>query len=105
MAIASRDLAATIPDRTVRHRLSGEDLARYALVVVFAVVLYLFVLYPMGQLAWRSLHDNQGRFVGAANYARYFGTPAIASSRPQRRAMPSPTDSTVPTLRVSSLAS
>ena len=47
---------------------------------VFALVLFLFVLYPMGQLAWRSLLDNQGRFVGAANYARYFGTPAIASS-------------------------
>ena len=34
----------------------------------------------MGQLAWRSLLDNQGRFVGAANYGRYFGTPAIAAS-------------------------
>ena len=32
-------------------------------------------------------------------------SPAIASSRPQRRAMPSPTESTVPTLFVSSLAS
>ena len=74
------DLAASIPDRTVRHKAGGEDVARYALVAVFGLILYLFVLYPMGQLAWRSLLDNDGRFVGVANYARYFGTPAIASS-------------------------
>ena len=80
MALAPGDLAGRIPDRTVRRRLGAEDLVRYALVTVFALVLFLFVLYPMGQLAWRSLLDNQGRFVGAANYARYFGTPAIASS-------------------------
>ncbi len=80
MAIASREVAEAIPDRSVRHRLGSEDLARYALVALFALILCLFVLYPMGQLAWRSLLDNQGRFVGVANYARYFGTPAIASS-------------------------
>ena len=80
MALVPGDLAGRIPDGTVRRRLGAEDLVRYALVAVFALVLFLFVLYPMGQLAWRSLLDNQGRFVGAANYARYFGTPAIASS-------------------------
>jgi iron(III) transport system permease protein len=49
-------------------------------VAAFAAVLYLFVLYPMGQVLWRSLLDNDGRFVGLANYARYFQTPAIAQS-------------------------
>jgi iron(III) transport system permease protein len=78
--VAPRDLAASIPDRTVRRRLSAEDAARYALVGLFAAVLYLFVLFPMAQLAWRSALDNDGRFVGLANYARYFRTPAIASS-------------------------
>jgi iron(III) transport system permease protein len=73
-------LAAAIPDRTVRHRLAGEDLIRYALVGVFAVVLYLFVLYPLLHVVWRSLLANDGAFVGLANYRRYFGTPAIAAS-------------------------
>jgi iron(III) transport system permease protein len=77
---ASRDLAASIPDRTIRHKLGAETLARYALVAAFGLILYLFVLYPMGQLAWRSLLDNDGRFVGVANFARYFATPAIAAS-------------------------
>ena len=77
---ASDRLPSAIPDRTIRHRLAGEDLIRYALVAVFAIVLYLFVLYPLLHVIWRSLLDPSGAFVGPANYRRYFGTPAIAAS-------------------------
>jgi iron(III) transport system permease protein len=73
-------VAVVIPDRTVRHRLGVEDVVRYALVALFAAVLYLFVLYPLLQVIWRSLLANDGSFVGVANYRRYFGTPAIAQS-------------------------
>jgi iron(III) transport system permease protein len=69
-----------IPDRTIRHRLGGEDVVRFVLVAVFAAILYLFVLYPLGHVVWRSLLANDGAFVGLANYRRYFGTPAIAAS-------------------------
>jgi iron(III) transport system permease protein len=72
--------AAEIPDRVVRHRLSGEDVIRWALVAVFAAILYFFLLYPLGEVLWRSLLDNDGHFIGAANYVRYFSTPAIAAS-------------------------
>jgi iron(III) transport system permease protein len=72
--------AAEIPDGVVRHRLSGEDAIRWALVAVFAAILYLFLLYPLWQVLWRSLLDNNGHFIGAANYIRYFSTPAIAAS-------------------------
>jgi iron(III) transport system permease protein len=71
---------AVIPDGTVRHRLAGEDLIRYALVAAFAAILYVFVLYPLLHVIWRSLHANDGSLVGLANYRRYFGTPAIAAS-------------------------
>ncbi|MGH7384844.1 MAG: putative 2-aminoethylphosphonate ABC transporter permease subunit [Candidatus Rokuibacteriota bacterium] len=77
---ASDGLHAAISDRTVRHRLAGEDLLRYALVAVFAIVLYLFVLYPLLHVVWRSLLGPDGGLVGLANYRRYFGTPAIAAS-------------------------
>ena len=81
MARAVSDgVAGAIPDRTVRHRLAGEDLIRYALVAVFGVFLYLFVLYPLLHVLWRSLLGNDGAFVGLANYRRYFSTPAIAAS-------------------------
>src|SRR4029077_18721238 len=77
---ASTGAAAAISDRTVRHRLAGEDVIRYALVALFALVLYLFVVYPLGHVIWRSLLANDGTFVGTANYQRYFSTPAIAAS-------------------------
>jgi iron(III) transport system permease protein len=80
MTPAVSGLAEPIPDRTVRHRLAGEDLIRYALVAVFGLMLYLFVLYPLVHVVWRSLLANDGSFVGLANYRRYFSTPAIAAS-------------------------
>src|SRR5262245_51218050 len=72
--------ADVIPDRTVGHQMGREDLARYGLVTIVGFVLCLFILYPMAQLAWRSLLANDGSFVGLANYAKYFRTPSIASS-------------------------
>src|SRR5262249_7849869 len=39
-----------------------------------------FLAWPMVQIAWRSLLDNQGRFIGLANYVRYVSTPAIGVS-------------------------
>jgi len=81
MASALPDgLPAAPPDRVIGHRRGVEDLIRYALVALFAAVLYLFVLYPLLQVIWRSLLANDGSFVGGANYRRYFGTPAIAQS-------------------------
>src|SRR4029453_4198537 len=73
-------LPEAIPDRTVRHRLGGEDVVRFVLVAVFAAILYPFVPYPLIHVIWRSLLSNDGAFVGLANYRRYFGTPAIAAS-------------------------
>jgi iron(III) transport system permease protein len=80
VATLDHRLAAAIPDRTVRHRLGREDLIRQALILAFAGVLGLFIVYPLVQVLARSLVDNAGRFVGVANYVRYFQTPAIAAS-------------------------
>jgi iron(III) transport system permease protein len=77
---ASGGLSSAVPDRTVRHRLAGEDLIRHGLVVLFGIVLYLFVLYPLLQVIWRSLLASDGSWAGLDNYRRYFGTPAIAAS-------------------------
>ncbi|MEK6665577.1 MAG: putative 2-aminoethylphosphonate ABC transporter permease subunit [candidate division NC10 bacterium] len=81
MAVLRADReAAAIPEGVVRHRLDGETALRYLLTGLFGLFLYLFVLYPMAKVLWRSLLDNDGAFVGLANYARYFSTPAIAAS-------------------------
>ena len=80
MAVAATEAGAPIPERVVRHRFGREDAVRWALVAGFALVLYFFIVLPMGKIMWRSLLDNDGRWIGLANYARYFGTPAIAAS-------------------------
>lgn len=72
--------AATPAGRVAGRRLDGEAALRRALVTAFAAFLALFVLYPMVQIVWRSVLDGNGRWVGVANYARYFATPAIAAS-------------------------
>jgi iron(III) transport system permease protein len=71
---------AAIGDRAVRRRLDAERVVGHALVALFGVFLYVFLVWPMAQVFWRSLLDNDGRFIGLANYLRYFRTPAIAAS-------------------------
>ena len=79
----ARDAAgeiSVIPDGTVRQRVDGERVAGYLLLALFGAFLSVFLVWPMAQVLWRSLLDNDGRFIGLANYARYFRTPAIAVS-------------------------
>ena len=80
MAIGRPVDAYDIPTRLVRRRVDAEQGLRLALVAAFAVFLYVFLAWPMAQVIWRSLLDNQGRFVGLANYVRYVSTPAIGVS-------------------------
>jgi len=72
--------ASRIPARTVRQRLHGEAVLRAFLVTMFAMLLALFVVYPMLKIIARSLQGADGTFVGPANYVRYFSTPAVAAS-------------------------
>ena len=76
----ARDLARMIPERVVPRRLDAEHVVRWVFLALFAAFLWIFVLYPMLQVLWRSLLDNDGRVVGLANYLRYVRTPAIAAS-------------------------
>ena len=76
----ARDLARMIPERVVPRRLDAEHVVRWVFLALFAGFLWLFVLYPMLHVLWRSLLDNDGRVVGLANYLRYVRTPAIAAS-------------------------
>jgi len=69
-----------IPERVVSRRLDAEHVVRWVFLALFAGFLWVFVLYPMLHVLWRSLLDNDGRVVGLANYVRYVRTPAIAAS-------------------------
>ena len=72
--------AAAVPERLVGRRLDAERVIGWGLLAAFTLFLYVFLVWPMAQIAWRSLLDNDGRFIGLANYVRYVSTPAIAAS-------------------------
>jgi iron(III) transport system permease protein len=72
--------AAAVVDRAAPPRLDVERALGHLLLAAFGLFLAVFLAWPMAQVLWRSLLDNDGRFLGLANYARYFGTPAIAAS-------------------------
>jgi iron(III) transport system permease protein len=72
--------APAVAERVVHQRLDAERVVGHVLLAVFGVFLYVFLVWPMAQVLWRSLLDNDGRFLGLANYLRYFRTPAIAAS-------------------------
>ncbi|MFI5001949.1 MAG: putative 2-aminoethylphosphonate ABC transporter permease subunit [Reyranellales bacterium] len=61
-------------------RLSRDDLLMRGGVVVLAVVLLLIVGLPLWSLLAKGFEDRDGHFVGLANYASYFSTPALLNS-------------------------
>ncbi len=63
-----------------RVRLSADDLLMRAGVGVLAMVLLVMVGLPLWSLLAKGFEDRDGRFVGLANYAAYFSTPALFNS-------------------------
>ena len=61
----------------LKVRLSSDDLLMRTGVVAFAVVLLLMVGLPLWSLLAKGFENQDGRFVGLANFAAYFSTPAL----------------------------
>jgi len=72
--------AATIAAPRVRPSRSADDLVLLGVVAAAGVFLLLFLAAPLGALLAKSFEDEQGRFVGLANYIRYAQTPALLGS-------------------------
>ncbi|MFQ3622241.1 MAG: ABC transporter permease subunit, partial [Acetobacteraceae bacterium] len=70
-------VAAALP---VRRVWSGDDRLLAAGVVFAGLFLGIALVLPLGTLFLKSFEDDQGRFVGLANYVRYVETPALAGS-------------------------
>jgi iron(III) transport system permease protein len=58
----------------------SEELLKRLLVVLTVCWLLLGVILPLFPLILRSLSDQNGNWVGLANYWRYFNTPALSIS-------------------------
>jgi iron(III) transport system permease protein len=57
-----------------------EALAARGGVVLLVVALVVFLIVPLASLLVRSVENRAGEFVGFANFATYFATPAFANS-------------------------
>jgi iron(III) transport system permease protein len=66
--------------RAIRPRLSRDDVTLRLLVVAIVVALVLFVVLPLFALLGKAVEDHDGTFVGLANFAAYFGDPALAGN-------------------------
>jgi iron(III) transport system permease protein len=71
---------AAAPRRTARARASRDDFVVGGLTALLVVWLTVTIALPLGVLLIKSVQNARGEFVGLANYARYFATPALVSS-------------------------
>jgi iron(III) transport system permease protein len=61
-------------------RLSTDDLVMCVGVTVLVAVLLIMVGLPLWSLLAKGFEDRDGHFIGLANYAAYFSTPALFNS-------------------------
>lgn len=64
----------------IRPVVTGEDWLRRGLLLLVIAFLLIGVLLPLAPLVMRSLSDQNGDFIGLANYVHYFTSPGLASS-------------------------
>jgi len=70
------------PDRAPAPKLAAtaSDRVAAAALVMVALLLLAFLAAPLAAIALQALEDNQGRFVGIANFVSYAKTPALLTS-------------------------
>src|SRR5262245_967236 len=69
-----------MPAVAVRQRVSRDDVLMRAVLGIIGLYLVVTLALPLAIMLAKSVQDKGGTFVGLANYARYFATPALARS-------------------------
>ena len=64
----------------VKPKASRDDWQMRAFMMVIALYLLLSLAFPLYAMLSKSFKDNDGNFIGLANYLEYFGTPALSYS-------------------------
>ncbi|MBT5266332.1 MAG: putative 2-aminoethylphosphonate ABC transporter permease subunit [Rhodospirillaceae bacterium] len=79
--MADASLTAQTSDRAiVRPKLSRDDWIMRTVMVAIGVFLLIAVLLPLYTMMSKSVENKDGGFVGFANFAEYFSTPALFNS-------------------------
>ena len=72
--------ATTAARRRVTRRAGRDERALAACTALVGLYLLATLALPLYVLLSKSFEDRQGAFVGLANYATYFSTPALFNS-------------------------
>jgi iron(III) transport system permease protein len=71
-------VAAAVPARRmIKPKVGRDDVIMRACLVGVVVFLVVCVLLPLYTMMSKSMENHAGEFVGLANYAQYFSTPAL----------------------------
>jgi iron(III) transport system permease protein len=73
-------LPAAAPAATIRPEVGRDEWTMRGFMVLIGGYLALTLAAPLLLMLAKSLQDPSGAFVGIANYARYFATPALSTS-------------------------
>ncbi len=70
------------PDKgaLVRPKMSRDDWIMRATMVLIGIFLLVAVLFPLYAMMSKSVENKDGDFIGLANFAEYFSTPALFNS-------------------------
>jgi len=66
--------------RAARLQVHWTDRVAHGLLILAGLALALFLLAPMATILSKSVEDRAGDFIGLANFAQYFRTPALFRS-------------------------
>lgn len=66
--------------RTVRQKMGKDEWLQKILIASIVIVLFVSVLLPLGDLFSKAFINELGEYIGLANFARYFATPALVQS-------------------------
>jgi len=66
--------------RSVRQKMGKDELLQKILIAAMVVTLFISVLLPLGDLFSKVFVNEQGEYVGLANFTHYFESPALTQS-------------------------
>ena len=75
--MADAALPGTLAAPRVRPKIGRDDRIMRAAMIAIGAFLVVALVLPLYAMLSKSVQDHDGAFIGLANYARYFGTPAL----------------------------
>ena len=71
-------VAASDTGVAIKPKLSSDDYVMRGFIVLVGIWMIIAVLLPLYFMMSKSVKDKDGNFVGLANFAEYFSTPALS---------------------------